>query len=163
MAAPMVAGVAALMVSVNPGISAVDLRALLLQHAGRSTLPVAAGYVDALDSVLATTTAVGGNATQPPRLKILRATSEARRTQLQVAVFGSTQAIRSYRVLLDGKRVAGLAARKATFTLTIPRRGRRVQVNALDASNRPLTTAKRKVNRLRAGKRGVNSGRGVSS
>ena len=34
MAAPMVSGVAALMVSLNPGISAIDLRALLLQHAG---------------------------------------------------------------------------------------------------------------------------------
>jgi glycine betaine/choline ABC-type transport system substrate-binding protein len=163
MASPMVAGVAALMASVNPGISAVDLRALLLQHAARAALPVSAGYVDALDSVLASSTAVGGNVTRAPRLQILRATNRGKKTQLQVAVFGSTQAIRTYRVLLDGKRVAGLQARRPTFTLTVPRRGRRAEVLALDAGNRTLTKARRNVSRLRAGKGGVNSGRGVSS
>ena len=52
MAAPMVAGVAALMAGANPNLGASDLRALLLQHATRSNLPVGAGYLDALDSVL---------------------------------------------------------------------------------------------------------------
>ena len=120
MAAPMVSGVAALMVSVNPNISAIDLRAQLLQHARRTRLPVAAGYVDALQSVLAATTAVGHDSTQPPQLRILRATTKGRRTQLQVAVVGATQGIRSYRVRLDRSKVAGLAARGATFTVTLP-------------------------------------------
>jgi len=163
MAAPMVSGVAALMVSVNPNISAIDLRAQLLQHARRTRLPVAAGYVDALQSVLAATTAVGHDGTQPPQLRILRATTKGRRTQLQVAVVGSTQAIRSYRVRLDRGKAAGLAARGSTFTVTLPRRGRRVQVDAIDASGRPLATVKKTVSRLRAGKRDVKSGKGVGA
>src|SRR3954471_2829660 len=68
MAAPMVAGVAALAVSGNPQISAVDLRGLLMQNAGRSKLPVAAGYVNALHTVLAASSAPGV-ATQAPTLK----------------------------------------------------------------------------------------------
>jgi subtilisin family serine protease len=163
MAAPMVSGVAALMVAVNPSISAVDLRALLLQHATRTKIPVAAGYVDALDSVLATTTAVGSATGQPPQLRILTATSDRRRTQLQVAVIGATQAIRSYRVRLDGRKVAGVKARKATFTVTIRRRARRAQIDALDASGRPLATVKQTVRPLKAGKRGVKTGRGVGT
>jgi hypothetical protein len=163
MAAPMVSGVAALMVSLNPGISAIDLRALLLQHARRSSLPVAAGYADALNSALAATTTVGYDSTQPPRVQILRATSDAKRTQLQVAVIGSTQAIKRYRVRLDNKNVAALTARKATFTVSLPRRGRRAQVDAVDASGRRLAGAKRTVSRLRAGKRLVNRGRGVGT
>jgi subtilisin family serine protease len=163
MAAPMVSGVAALMVSINPNISAIDLRALLLGHAGRSSLPVGAGYVDALDSVLATTTAVGSGTTQAPRLQILRATAEAKRTQLQVAVIGSTQAIRTYRVTLDNKRVASLTARRATFTVTLSRKGRNARIDALDASGRPLATVKKTVNRLRAGKRDVNTGKGIGT
>jgi hypothetical protein len=50
MAAPMVAGVAALATSVNLGIPAADLRAELMQNAARSPLPVAAGHLDALRS-----------------------------------------------------------------------------------------------------------------
>ena len=70
MAAPMVTGVAALAASVNPGISAVDLRAVLMDNATRSRLPVAAGYVDALHAVLAASTATGYDSTQPPRLSV---------------------------------------------------------------------------------------------
>ncbi|HEY6888453.1 MAG TPA: hypothetical protein VI300_11755, partial [Solirubrobacter sp.] len=161
--APMVAGVAALMVSLNPGISAIDLRALLLQHALRSSLPVAAGYADALDSALAVTTAVGYDSTQPPRLQILNATADAKRTQLQVAVVGSTQAIKRYQVRLDNKNVAALTARRATFTVSLARRGRRARIDAVDASGRRLATVKRKVTRLRAGKRLVNRGHGVGT
>jgi subtilisin family serine protease len=161
MAAPMVSGVAALMVAVNPNISAVDLRALLLEQAGRARLPVAAGYLDALDSVLAATTAVGSDTGQPPGLRILTATSDRRRTQLQVAVVGSRQAIRRYRVRLDSRTAAGVTARKATFTVTMRRRARRAQIDALDPSGRPLATVKGKVRPLRAGKRGVRTGHGV--
>jgi subtilisin family serine protease len=94
MAAPMVSGVAALMASANPRLTAADLRALLLQNAIRSPLRVSAGYVDALRAVLATSTAVGYDGTQPPQLRILQATAKGRRTQLQAAVLGSTAAIR---------------------------------------------------------------------
>jgi hypothetical protein len=163
MAAPMVSGVAALMIAVNPAISAVDLRAQLLQHAKRTQLPVSAGYVDALDSVLATSTAVGSTTGQPPRLRILTATSSRRRTQLQVAVTGSRQAIRRYAVRLDNRKAAGLAARGTMFTVTVRRRSRRTQIDALDASGRRLATVKGAVKPLRKGKRGVNTGRGIGT
>ena len=79
MAAPMVSGVAALVASANRRLDAVQLRALLLQNATRSQLPVAAGYVDALRSVLAAASAVGYDATQPPQLKVLQATAKGAR------------------------------------------------------------------------------------
>src|SRR3954449_9943350 len=97
MAAPMVAGVAALAVSANPHINAVDLRGLLMQNAARSRLPVAAGYVDALHTVLAASSAAGV-ATQAPKLKILTATRKGRRTHIQAAALGATAAIKTYRI-----------------------------------------------------------------
>jgi len=163
MAAPIVSGVAALMVSLNPGLSASELRARLLQHAGRSRLPVAAGYVDALDSVRSVTTAVGQESTQRPRVRILRATADRRRTQLQVSVSGSTQAIKRYRIRLDNRSRWSVTARRATFTVALQRRGRSARIDALDASGRSLARAQRRVTQLRAGKRGVTRGRGVGT
>ena len=163
MASPMVAGVAALMAGVNPNLSAADLRGLLLQHASRAPVPVGAGYLDALNAVLSSSTAVGSNTTQPPSARILQATIKGRRTQVQVAVLGATQAIRSYRVKLDGKRAAALAARRSPFTLTLRRAARRVSVEALDASGKVLTRAQKKVTGLKAGKRGVSTGRGIGT
>ena len=160
MAAPMVTGVAALAASVNPRISAVDLRALLMQNATRSRLPVAAGYVDALNSVLAASHAAGYDGTQPPRLRILSATAMGKRTKVQIAVLGSTAAIRRYRVTLRRKS-ASLEARPSPFTVTLRRRGARVRVAALDANGRALADAQRAVTLLRKGKRGVGTGGGV--
>jgi subtilisin family serine protease len=163
MASPMVAGVAALMASVNPNLSAADLRGQLLQQAVRAPVPVGSGYLDALDAVVATSTAVGSNATQPPSVRILTATVKGKRTQVQVVVLGATQAIRRYRVLLDGKRRAMLAARGRTFSVTIRRAARKVSVEALNGSNKPLTRANKKVSRLKVGKRGVSTGRGIGT
>ena len=87
MAAPMVAGVAALAASVEPAPSARSTCArCCMQNATRSRLPVAAGYVDALHSVLAASSAVGYDTTQPPSVKILDATRKGRRTRIQVGV-----------------------------------------------------------------------------
>jgi subtilisin family serine protease len=163
MAAPMVSGVAALVASANPRLEAVQLRALLLQNATRSQLPVAAGYVDALRSVLAATSAVGYDATQPAQLKVLQATATGTRTLVQAAVVGSRAAIRRYTVTLDRVRVASLTARSSPFTVAVRRRGRRVRIQALDASGRVLTTAGRPVRMLRSGKRGAKSGSGVGA
>jgi subtilisin family serine protease len=163
MASPMVAGVAALMASVNPNLSAPDLRGQLLQHATRAPVAVGAGYLDALNAVVASSTAVSSNTTQPPSVRILTATIKNKRTQIQVAVLGATQAIRSYRVLLDGKKRASLAARGSPFTVTIRRASRKVAVQALDASGKPLTSAQKKVSGLKAGKRGVSTGRGIGT
>jgi subtilisin family serine protease len=163
MAAPMVSGVAALMASANPALGAVQLRALLLQNATHSTLPVSAGYVDALHSVLATTTAVGYDTTQPPRLKVLKATSKDKRTVVQVAVLGSRAAIRRYTVSLDRRRAASLTARSSPFTVTLRRAGKRVSVQARDGSGRLLASSGRAVQALRSGKRGAKSGSGVGT
>jgi subtilisin family serine protease len=158
MAAPMTSGVAALMASANPRLGGVELRSLLLQSAARSQLPVAAGYVDALRAVLAASTAVGYDASQPPRLRILQATSKGARTTIQVAALGSTTAIRRYVVTLDGKRAARLAARASPFAVALRQKGRRVGVRALDASGRTLASTALRVQALRSGKRGAQTG-----
>jgi subtilisin family serine protease len=158
MAAPMTSGVAALMASANPRIGGVELRSLLLQSAARSQLPVAAGYVDALRAVLAASTAVGYDASQRPRLKVLQATSKGTRTTVQVAAVGATAAVRRYVVTLDGRRAARLAARASPFTVALPRKGRSVGVRALDASGRTLASARLPVRALRSGKRGAGTG-----
>jgi subtilisin family serine protease len=158
MAAPMVAGVAALMASANPRLGAAELRGLLLQNATRTELPVAAGYVDAHRSVLAATTAVGYDGAQRPRLRVLRGTTRGGRTRIQAAVRGSTAAIRRYVVSLDGRRAAELAVRGSPFNVTLARRGRRVRIQALDASGRSLASARGAVRALRSGKRGAASG-----
>jgi subtilisin family serine protease len=163
MAAPMVSGVAALMASANPRLGAADLRALLLQSAVRSPLHVAAGYVDALHSVLAAATAVGSDTTLAPRLKVLQATRKGARTRVQVAAIGSTAAIKRYVVSLDRRRVAQLAARVSPFTVTVRRSGRRVRVVALDADGRVLARAGRAVQVVRSGKRGASGGKPVGT
>jgi subtilisin family serine protease len=162
MAAPMVTGVAALAASVNPKIAAVDLRAVVLESALRSRLPIAVGYVDALHAVLAASTALGHHATQSPRLKILSATVKGRRTKIQAAMLGSTAAVRRYRVRLGGV-VADLAARKSPFRVTLPRRGSRVRIVALDRAGRPVVSAERAVSGLRKGKRSVGRGSPVGT
>ncbi len=163
MAAPMVSGVAALVAALNPNLSAQDLRAVLLQNATRSRLPISAGYVDALGSVRAAATAVGYDTTQAPRLRVLAATAKRGRIEVRAAVSGSTRAIRRYRVTLDGRRVAQLAARPSPFSVTLRHRARRVGIQALGNGGRPLAAASRNVTGLRSGKRGVNSGHGVGT
>jgi subtilisin family serine protease len=163
MAAPMVAGVAALAASVNPGIPAADLRAELMQNAARSPLPVAAGYVDALQSVLAASVAVGYDTTQPPRVRILSATIKGRRTQVQAATLGSTAAIARYLVRLGRGKAVQLEPRVSPFSVTLRQRGRLVRIRALDAAGRTVAEATRPVVRLRDGKGDVSSGGGVGA
>ena len=163
MAAPMVTGVAALAAGVNPSLSAVDLRSVLLQNATRSRLPVAAGYIDALHSVLAASSSVGYDTTVAPRVKILSATRTGARTRLQVVTLGSTAAIRRYRVYLGKRAVAQLKARGRLFTVTVRRRGSRARVQALDSAGRRVASGQRKVSRLRKGKRDVGTGGGVGT
>jgi len=158
MASPMVAGVAALMLGANPRLGAADVRALLLQNAVRAPLKVAAGYVDALQSVVAASTGVTSGAAQAPRLRVLRATGRGNRTDLQAAVLGSTAAIKRYIVRLDGRPAARLAARASPFTVKLQRRGRRVAIEALDASGRVLARAQRAVVAVGSGKSGASGG-----
>jgi subtilisin family serine protease len=161
MAAPMASGVAALMASANPRLSAGDLRALLLQHAVRSRLPVAAGYLDALESVRAAALTVAYDATQAPRVKVLQATAKGGRTKIQVALLGAIAAVRRCMIAIDRKRVAQVTVRVSPFTVTLARGGRRVRVTAHDASGHPLAGAGRAIRTLRSGKRQAASGGAV--
>ena len=90
MAAPHATGVAALMAAVRPEASAAELRAMMLQAAGRSSLPVGAGYLDALSSVLGALKGSTYRLGQPPLVRILVATVAGRgrnaSTTAQVAV-----------------------------------------------------------------------------
>jgi subtilisin family serine protease len=163
MATPMVSGVAALMASANPNLSAVDLRALLMQTAGRSSLPVASGYVDALRSVLAASTAVGYDNTRPPQLKVLSVTRTRQGLRIQAAAFGSVAAIRSYRVKLNGRTVAQLRPVPSPFTVNLRKFGRTVILQALGAGGRVLTSEQARVVNLQNGKNGARSGSSVGA
>jgi subtilisin family serine protease len=158
MATPMVSGVAALMASANPSLSAVDLRALLMQTAKPSSLHIASGYVDALRAVLAASTSVGYDNTRPPQLKVLSATRTRRGLRIQAAAFGSVVAIRGYRVKLGGRTVAQLKAVPSPFTINLRRFGRTVLVEALDAGGRVLAADHARVANLQNGKNGASSG-----
>jgi hypothetical protein len=151
------------MAGANPRLAVADLRALLLQNAVRSRIPVAAGYLDARHSVLAAATAVGADAAQPPQLRVLRATTKGRRTDVQVAARGSTLAIARYSVSLDGRRVAQMAARASPFTVTVRRHARRVRVVALSSAGRVLARAQAPVRAVRSGKRGTAGGKRVGT
>jgi subtilisin family serine protease len=164
MAAPQVTGVAALMAAARPGIAAAELRALLLGHATRSPLAVGSGYLDALGSVLAATASASFQAGQPPVLRILLAAKQRSVTKVQAALLGSAQAVRRYRVSVDGRRVAQLRAGASPFTLTLRRRsGRRLQIDALDARGKRVAGATRAIAGVRRGKRGVAGGRGIGT
>ena len=137
MAAPMVAGVAALMVSVNPNITAVDLRALLLQHAAAAP---AAGR---------------GRLRRRARLRARR--DDRRRPRQHAAAAaadpardgqGAADAVAGRRGRLHARRSAATASRldrarsrawrraARRSRSTLPRRGTPCQVDALDASGR---------------------------
>jgi subtilisin family serine protease len=163
MASPMVAGVAALAASVNPRISPVDLRAVIMQNAARARVPVAAGYVDALRSVVAASHASGYDSTQPPRLRVLKAVRSGARVRVQAAVLGSTASVRRYEVRVGSARPVGLEARRIPFDVTIRKPGRRVRVVALNAAGAPVASAQRTIRKLRKGKGGVGTGGGIGA
>jgi subtilisin family serine protease len=167
MAAPHVAGVAALMAAVAPNLSAGELRAQLLQNASRASLPVGSGYLDALASVRGVAAAAGISLGQPPRLRVLQAqrAGKGRRTQtlVQFGVSGAAATVKRYRVLLAGRRAAELTAGQSV--LTMRKRGRsagRVSVLALDAAGLTVAKASARVRKVKPGKLDVKSGGGVN-
>ena len=146
MAAPHVTGVAALMASAAPQLTAPELRALLLETAVHTDAPVGAGIVDALGSVLAATRATSLELGRPPGARVLLATRRGRVMRVQVALRGATEAVHRLVVRLDGRFVIG--ARGGRRVLTIAwrgRAGRRVSVAALSADGRTLATAAARV------------------
>jgi subtilisin family serine protease len=168
MAAPHVAGVAALMAAVAPQLTAAELRALLLQHASRSGLPIGAGYVDALGAVAAAASASSFQQGQPPQARVLLATRKGsgRKAliQAQIALLGATAAVNRVRVSLDGRKVTELRGGVSPLTVRLRgRKGRRIGVAALSADGRVLAKATARVRRLKAGKRGVRQGGGIGT
>jgi len=133
MAAPHVAGVAALMASANPGLSAPQLRALLLEHAVRGR-PGDPGYLDALGSVLAATRTPPDPLGQPPALRIVSATRSGTVLRAQFVLGGA----RAVRVRIDG-RVLGMTSK----SLVVLRRrgGRTLTIEALAPDGRVVARA----------------------
>ena len=164
MAAPHAAGVAALMAAMRPDLSAPELRAQLLQNAGRSPLPVGGGYLDALSSVVSVASSASYGVGQPPVVKVLSAARKGRQLVVQVAAIGNTRAIVRFRVSLDGKRVAELRKRASPFTLRLRgRAGRKLRVEALDSSGGTLAAGSRSVRGVQRGKSRVRRGSGVGA
>ncbi|MBE2317567.1 S8 family serine peptidase [Solirubrobacter sp. CPCC 204708] len=162
MAAPHVAGVAALMASVAPHLPAAELRAQLLQHATRGSVPVSAGYVDALGAVLAASGTASYDRSQPPSLRVLSATRKGRTTQAQLAVLGAAGSVARIELRLDGRRVAQLRGGRTVLNVRLRNRaGRRLAVYALAADGRRLSRASARVRTLRSGKRHVGTGGGI--
>jgi hypothetical protein len=117
MAAPHVAGVAALMASAAPNLSAQELRGELLEHAVKPPTPGKPGYVDALGSVEAALAAgaklgIGGR----PAVRILA--SRRRREVIRVQI-AKTADVRFVRVRLDGKVVSVLDGTRTPHTLVL--------------------------------------------
>jgi subtilisin family serine protease len=163
MAAPHVTGVAALMAAVAPNLSAAELRALLLEHAVRTSAPVGSGMVDALGSVLAASTASGDALGQPPQARVLSATRSGRGRRsaihVQLALTGATQGITRIAVKLDGRRVATLRAGRAVLTVRLRRRtGRRLTIEAMAPDGRTLASATAPIRAVRTGKYSIGTG-----
>jgi hypothetical protein len=168
MAAPHVAGVAALMAAVAPNLSAAELRAQLLQNALRASAPVGSGHLDALASIRSVAGSADITLGQPPRLRVLQAqrAGQGRRAQtlVQFAVSGATATVKRYRVLLGGRRAAELRAGPAVLTMrTRGRSASRVRVLALDAAGKPVARASARVRAVARGKLDVKSGSGVGA
>jgi len=150
------------MAAVRPDATAAELRAMMLQAATRSSLPVGAGYLDAARSVLQ---AMNGSSYRggAPVVRVLLATRNRRGTLVQVGVVGATQAISRYTVTVGGRSV-GVKARRTPFTVRVAaRRGGSVKVVALDRAGKVLASGKRRVVGVRRGKGDVKRGRHVGS
>ena len=164
MAAPHAAGVAALMAAMRPDMSAVELRAQLLQNAGRSSLPVSGGYLDALSSVVNVASASTYRLGQPPLVRVLAAQRRGSQTVVQVAALGDTRAVARFRLSLDRRRAAEVRKGSSPFTVRLRGRGgRKLRVDALDARGGVIASGTRSVSGVRKGKRGVRRGSGVGS
>jgi subtilisin family serine protease len=168
MAAPHVAGVAALMAAVRADLPAADLRAALLQNALSSALPVGSGYLYALGSVLSVASAANLAQGQPPDVRILKAQRSGigRRaaTQAQVAVLGATQAIADYRVSIDRRQVAIVRKRATPFAIRLRgRSGALLKIEARNARGKVLDRSTHKIVPVAPGKRDIRSGGDVRS
>lgn len=169
MAAPHVAGVAALMAAVAPTLPAADLRALLLQSTTRAPVPVSSGLVDALNSVLAAAKGSGTSydLAQPPQIRVLSAKRQGKgktaTVRAQIAVSGASQGVARIVVKIGGRNAANLRGGKSVLNVRIRTRAanKRLDVEAFAADGRSLARASAPIKTLRSGKRSVGSGGNV--
>jgi subtilisin family serine protease len=158
MASPHATGVAALMAAVRPDATAAELRAMMLQAATRSSLPVGSGYLDAARSVLQAINGSSYKGGEAPSVRVLLATRNRRGTLVQVGVVGATSAIARYKVKL-GSRSVSVKARGTPFTVRIgSRSGASVRVQAIARTGKVLASAKRRVAGVRRGKGDIKRG-----
>jgi hypothetical protein len=149
MAAPHVAGVAALMASVAPNLSAQELRAELLEHAVKPPTPGRPGYVDALGSVraamaaadLAARTGIGAR----PDVRIL---ASSRRGTVIRAQLAKSEDVRFVRVRLDGRVVSVLDGTRTPQTLILRNfKGRTLLAEGLGRNGGRIASATASVGR----------------
>ncbi len=158
MATPHVAGVAALMLAVNPALTAPELRGRIMGAARAATLPVIAGYLEAADAVRAAASAVSQTLGQPPKLAAINVQvsglTNHRWLQAQLTVAGSRALVRRYDVRARGRRIALIHTRRSTFVLRVHvrRAPRTISVVARDRAGRPVASLSAKVGVLREAK-----------
>ena len=155
MAAPMVAGVAALIASANPGIPAPALRAQLLSSAGRSTLPVASGYVDAGAAVRGARSSLQTPTTQTPDLAIVtntgKRTGKTTKLLLRVKVSGPQAAISRFTLKLGRQSLGEVRNRTGDWIIRLTLRGKVIgQKLTVTAQSGRRETVARAASRVRA-------------
>lgn len=128
MAAPMVAGVAALIASANQGISAQALRAQLLTSAGRSSLPVASGYVDAGAAVRGANSSLQAPGAQRPDVAIVTSTGKksgkTTKLVLRVKTSGASASVNRFEVRLAGRSLGEVRNRTGDWIIRLSLRGK---------------------------------------
>jgi len=172
MAAPHVAGVAALMASANPGLSAADLRAKLVGSAsGAGGAPVGSGFVNALAAVRSVVSASQLTLAQQPRLAVLSATESTRAGKatvvVQAAVSGAADAIARFAVTAGRTSLGAVPRTGATFTLrrTIPaaRFGRALRIQALNRQGRAVASVSARIKVVPPGKQNIGGDRNTGT
>lgn len=164
MAAPMVAGVAALIAAANPGIPAPALRAQLLSSAGRSSLPVASGYVDAGAAVRGARSSLQ-TPTLTPDLAIVTNTGKragnATKLVLRVKVSGPQTAISKFELKLARKSLGEVRNKTGDWVIRLSLRGKvvgqKLTVTAHARNGKTLARAADRVEAL-AGKQAPGDG-----
>jgi subtilisin family serine protease len=166
MATPHVSGVAALMAAERKDLSAVDLRAQLLQTAARAAVPVSAGYLDAAAAVRSAATAASYGAGQKPDVDVLEAAASDTELTFKIATSGATQTIHHYRVSRDGKTIAEVKKSASPIAVRIRVKGmagKSIRVAARDKDDRELADDTAKVAKVAAAKPDTSGGADVGT
>jgi hypothetical protein len=143
MAAPHVAGVAALMASVAPNLSAQELRGVLLEHAVKPPTPGKPGYVDAVGSVRAAMAAADLSRRttlgEAPSVRILSSRRSGRVIRAQIA---KSPDVRFVRVRLNGRVVSVLNGTRTPQILILRNfKGRALLAEGLNAGGTRIASA----------------------